>query len=299
MAASGCCWLVKTVDKMQRRLVCFAGSSVAVEYSGDRPARIVDFLYRHAPTDDRTPPHTTYRLLAGDESDQLVLYRDDIVICAGASEAAVAELLLGDSCYHLACHSQGGLLFHAGALAFNGKGLLFPGEIAAGKTTLTAWLALKGLDYLTDELVFVAHGADDIQTFTRPLNLKRPSRTVLKDHFHFEGHAHRILSTPHGDLVPPELLKLTGNPTHAMSDPPVSLIIFPRYRPGGDFVMRPLSGAQAGLALMECLVNARNLPEHGFPEIARLAKTAPAYKMTYAHFDQVGEQIETLLQSLP
>ena len=284
---------------MQRRLVCFAGSSVAVEYSGDQPARIVDFLYRHAPTDYRTAPHTTYRLLPGDDSGQLVLYRDDTLICAGPSEAAVAQLLLGDSCYHLACHSQGGLLFHAGALAFNGKGLLFPGEIAAGKTTLTAWLTTRGLDYLTDELVFVAHGAGNIQAFTRPLNLKKLSRTVLKDHFHFEKHADRILSTPHGDLVPSELLKPTGNPTHTLADPPVSLIIFPRYRPGADFIMRPLSRAQAGLALMECLVNARNLPDHGFPEIVRLAKTAPAYKMTYAHFDQVGEQIETLLQSLP
>jgi len=291
--------LVKTIDKMQRRLVSFAGSSVAVEYSGDGPARIVDFLYRHAPTDDRTPPHTTYRLLAGDESDQLVLYRDDTLICAGASEAAVAELLMGDSCYHLACHSQGGLLFHAGGLALNGKGLLIPGEIAAGKTTLTAWLTTKGLDYLTDELVFVAHGAGNIQAFTRPLNLKKPSRTVLKDHFHFEEHADRILSTSHGDLVPPELLKLSGSPNNTLSQPPVSLIIFPRYRPGGDFIMRPLSRAQAGLALMECLVNARNLPDHGFPEIARLAKTAPAHKMKYAHFDQVGEQIETLMQSLP
>lgn len=295
MAASGCCWLVKTIDNMQRRLVCFAGSSVAVEYSGDRPARLVDFLYRHAPTDDRTPPHTRYRLLAGDESDQLVLYRDDTLICARAPEAAVAQLLLGDSSYHLACHSQGGLLFHAGTLALNGKGLLLPGEIAAGKTTLTAWLALKGLDYLTDELAFIPHGADNIQAFTRPLNLKRPSRTVLQDHFHFEGHADRILSTAHGDLVPPVLL----NPTNTLSQPPVSLIVFPRYQPGSDFIMRPLSGAQAGLALMECLVNARNLPEHGFPEIARLAKTAPAYKMIYAHFDQVEEQIETLLQSLP
>jgi hypothetical protein len=280
---------------MQRRLVCFAGSSVAVEYSGDPPARIVDFLYRHAATDDRTPPHTTYRLLAGDESDQLVLYRDDTLICGGASGAAVAQLLLGDSCYHLAWYSQGGLLFHAGALVLNGKGLLLPGEIGAGKTTVTAWLALKGLDYLTDELAFIPHGADNIQAFTRPLNLKKPSRTVLKDHFHFEGHADRILSTPHGDLVPPALL----NPTNMLSQPPVSLIVFPHYRPGGDFIMRPLSRAQAGLALMECLVNARSLPDHGFPEIVRLAKMAPAYKMTYAHFDQVGEQIETLLQSLP
>jgi hypothetical protein len=42
-----------------------------------------------------------------------------------------------------------------------------------------------------------------------------------------------------------------------------------------------------------------NLPEHGFPQIARLARRAPAYKLTYAHFQQIGERIETLLRSLP
>ncbi|NJN95931.1 MAG: hypothetical protein HC875_18395 [Anaerolineales bacterium] len=50
---------------------------------------------------------------------------------------------------------------------------------------------------------------------------------------------------------------------------------------------------------MQCLINARNLPEHGFPEIVRLAALAPAYKISYAHFDQIGGQIEMLLNSNP
>jgi hypothetical protein len=82
-----------------------------------------------------------------------------------------------------------------------------------------------------------------------------------------------------------------------LSEPPLGLIVFPRYLPGSDLALRPLSKAQAGLALMECLVNARNLPGHGFSEIARLARRAPAYKLNYADFDQIGERIEMLLQS--
>lgn len=278
---------------METRLITFAGNSLAILYSGGRPARIVDFLYRYAPADGDVPPHLTYRLTSGEESGQ-VLYRGDTLLYEGDSEATLAELLLGDTCRHLTAGSRGGLMFHAAGLVWGGKGILLPGAVGAGKTTLAAWLATKGLDYLTDELVFVRQGADVMQAFTRPLKLKSSARVVLQDRFDFEGNAGSILEGRRFFLVPPALLK----PTNTLSEPPLSLIIFPSYQPGSRFKLRHLSQAQAGLALMQCLVNARNLPEHGFPEVVRLAKTAPAYQMSYSNFDQLDGYLETLLQSL-
>jgi hypothetical protein len=278
-----------------RRLIGFAGSTVAVEYSGARMAALVDFLYRDASAQAEVSPPVTYRMISGGQPERMVLYRDDTLLYEGDSEAALADLLLGDSCHHLAERSRGGLLFHAAGLAWQGQGLLLPGGIGAGKTTLAAWLVAQGLDYLTDELVFVPHGADTMRTFARPLNVKRTSRPALQSHLDFEKHAAHIISTPQTDLIPPTLLK----PTNALSEPPVSLIVFPQYLPGGDFSWHPLSKARAGLALMECLVNARNLPDHGFSEIVRLAKRAPAYHMRYAGFDQIGGRIEALLQPSP
>jgi hypothetical protein len=49
---------------------------------------------------------------------------------------------------------------------------------------------------------------------------------------------------------------------------------------------------------MQCLINARNLPDHGFPEITRLARSVPAYKMTYANFVQVEPHIDLLLAAV-
>jgi len=283
---------------MGRRLICFAGSGVAIEFEGERAARIVNFLYRHMPSGDDhgTAPHVTFRLVPGVESDRLALYRDGRLTYEGTSDAFLAEMLLGETGYSLADKSRGGLLFHAGGLTWDGKGLLLPGSIGAGKTTLTMWLALQaigGLAYLSDEMVFFPDGSDVMQTYTRPLNLKSPARAALEDLFEFEAHADHILSTSHGDLIPPELLNFAG----PRDETPVSLFLFPRYAPQGEFELKPLSKAQAGLALMECLVNARNLPEHGFREIARLARIAPAYKISYAHFDQIGEQVEALFHS--
>jgi hypothetical protein len=278
---------------METRLITFAGNTLAIEYSGDRLARIVDFLYQYIPADNDIAPRLTYRLLCEDGTERLALYRGDTLLYSGESEAVLAELLLSDTCHYLAAHSRGGLLFHAAGLAGRDKGLLLPGGIGGGKSTLAAWLAMKGLDYLTDELVFVPEGTEAMQTFTRPLNLKNPARAVLQDRFDFKTNAPHILSGPRSFLVPPTLLK----PANRLSQPPLSLILFPHYLPGGDFSLCPLPKAQAGLELMQCLVNARNLPEHGFPEVARLARRVPAYKMSYAHFDQLGERVESLLQS--
>jgi len=284
---------------MKTRLIAFAGSTVAIEYSGARPARIVDFVYRHMPSGDYgdPAPHVTFRIAPGGRAGNLALYRDGELSYAGASDACLAEKLLGDVGYSLADKSRGGLLFHAGALAWDGKGLLLPGSIGAGKTTLTMWLALQGpggLTYLSDEMVFIPEGADAMQTYTRPLNLKSAARAALNDWFDFEGQAGRLLSTPYGDLIPPELLSFAGPRDETL----VSLIIFPRYAAGSELELRPLSRAQTGLALMECLVNARNLPDHGFSGVVRLARVAHAYQMRYADFAQIGDRIQRLLASL-
>jgi hypothetical protein len=280
------------MSEKHRRLVNFAGSTVAIEYSGARTAAIIDFLYRYIPAASDVPPHVTYRVTSDTRSGMLHLYRDDVLIHTGDSEPILAELLMGDANYHLADRSRGGLLFHAAGLAWQGKGLILPGRMGAGKTTLAAWLVAQGLDYLTDELVFVSHGADTIQTLTRPLNVKKPSWAALQAALPLDlAPTAQIWSTPRSNLIPPDLLRPVQ-----LCKPSLGMIVFPHYLPDSDFTLHPLSKAQAGLALMECLINARNLPGHGLSEIARLAQVAPAYKLTYADFDQIRDPLEALLQ---
>lgn len=278
---------------MPTRLITFAGSTVAIEFEGDRPAQIIEFLFRDIPAASPQSPQFTYRLMAEAESGRLQLFRQDELLHQGERVAEVADILLGNTCYHLADRSQGGLLVHAAGPAWRNRGLLLPGTMGAGKSTLTAWLLGRGFDYLTDELVFIPHGSSTVQAFARPLNLKRPARLVLRDRLDFNQPAGHILSSAVIDLVPPALL----NPFSRLSEPPLSLILFPRYQPGGDFALTGLTKAQTGLELMQCLVNARNLPEHGFPEISRLSRHTPAYKINYSSFDQIGDRIETILAS--
>jgi hypothetical protein len=281
---------------LNRRLIAFGGSVVAVEHAGERAAQVVDFLCRHLPGSAEREAQPTAVLRVVEQGEILKLYHDDDVAYTGDDDARLAEVLLGKLGHQLAYHSRGGLLFHAGVLERDGRGLLLPGAIGAGKTTLTTWLALTGLAglaYLSDEMAFFPHGSSAMQAYTRPLNVKRGARAALGAYFDFSGHADQILSTYHENLIPPELVRFRGPRERAE----LGLIILPRYVADGELELEPLTGAQAGLALMECLVNARNLSQHGFDQVARLARTAPAYRLRYARFEQVEARIATLIET--
>jgi hypothetical protein len=278
----------------ERRIVSFAHCAVAIECEGARATNIVEFLFGDAPSDERIAPHVRFRVAPGSAAETLAIYRGDTLVYESDSDADLAEYLLGDVTVQLADKSRGGLVFHAGALAWHGRGVLVPGAIGVGKTTLTAWLVTKDLDYLTDEMVWVPEGTDSIHAFTRPLNVKKPSRLALQDVFDFEKHAAHVFSSAGIDLIPPEVLR----PDNTLSAPPLGVIVFPHYQPDGESQIQPLTKAQAGFALLQTLVNARNLPELGFPEATRLAQVAPAYRIRYSHLRQIQEQVEHLVKNI-
>jgi hypothetical protein len=276
-------------DSVKTRWISFAGRTISIEYD-TQAAKVIEFLYQHVPADEQTEPHVNYRLLC--DAGRFSLYRGESLIFKGNSEAALAGQLLGDTGYHLADQSTAGLFFHAAGLAWQGKGLLIPGSSGAGKTTLTAWLLSRGFQYLSDEFVFIPHESTTMHAFTRPLNLKRPSRPVLQTVLDYEQCAADIISNDYADLVPPALL----NNSEPGNTAPLALIIFPHYDPDNDFSWQPLSKAQTGLQLMQALINARNLSQHGFLEATRLAKIVSAVKICYRNFEEVGQRIEMAME---
>jgi hypothetical protein len=280
---------------MPNRIISFAGTTATVDYQGQRPAKIINFLFDDLPSVAIVPgesPQVNYQLYFDDEAGKFTLKKDGDSLLNSDSEDSVADTLLGNACHQLAWHSRGGLLFHAGGLAWQGRGLLLPGTMGAGKTTLTAWLLGRGFNYLSDEMVFFSHHTNVMTALPRPLNLKHPARPVLKNKLDYTGqHADEIYSAYTTDLVPPRLF----NPQTRFSAPPLSLIIFPHFQADSQFSLQRLTKAQAGLELMKSLINARNLPGHGFAEISRIVKQVPACKMNYASFEQIGDNIEHLL----
>ncbi|MDM8529236.1 hypothetical protein QUF58_13655 [Anaerolineales bacterium HSG24] len=278
----------------QSRWVSFAGQTVEIIYDSPEAQAVIEFLYQYVQPDPQTAPQVQFRLFY--DAPLFHFYRTDELLYQGDNRATLAGAMLGNMGYSLADKNVGGLFFHSAGLSWQGRGILLPGASGAGKTTLTAWLVSRGFQYLSDEFIFIAPNSHTMQAFTRPLNLKLPARPVLKSVLDYEGHADQILTDFHADLVPPALLGCAK----PGGTPPLKLILFPGYGAQADeFSWQELSKAQTGLQLMQTVINARNLPQHGFFQVTRLAKTVPAIKLRYGSFDQLGQQIERYLESLP
>ncbi|MBN1274119.1 MAG: hypothetical protein JXB26_17790 [Candidatus Aminicenantes bacterium] len=162
---------------MPEKTISFTGTSVSLEYGNNRSGPILEFLCRHMPvsSERKKPRNPTYSIKTGLKGN-FFLYKEQNLIYRGKEEGIFAEVLLSRICHDLADKSRGGLLFHAAALIRKNEGILFPGKIGAGKTTLALWLALRGYFYLTDELALIGKGENVMHALKRPLNLKKPSR---------------------------------------------------------------------------------------------------------------------------
>ena len=273
---------------MKSCLIHFGGSTVAVDTEGERSAEVVEYLFGLVSRDGGGSPYFRFRLVDGIVPGILLLTDDGGARLESVRVGELAERLLGQVCFRLADQARDGLLFHSAAVSWEGRGLLLPGQTGRGKTTLAAWLLGRGFRYLTDELVFVADGSDELQALTRPLNLKQTARPAMADRIEWEAHESEIWSSAFADLVPIRLL----SPLPPASACPLSVMIFPHFEAGAACAFERISKAQAGLDLMQCLVNARNLAGHGFPEAARLARRVPAYRLKYGSFEQLGSRIE-------
>jgi hypothetical protein len=288
-----------STDELRVRRIEFAGSILDIEYRGLSAERVLSFLFRDLDQPERSQENSasadfSYRLESDYKIDGLRLYHDGELERECASEADMALHLIGRTCYQLAYFSTGGLVMHAALVAERGQGILLPGSTGKGKSTLAAWLLRCGYDYLTDELVFVADAEAAMgYGLRRPLNLKKATRPLLNDVFQISGSPSGMMTNDPVDLIQHERF---GSGC-ALSQIPISAVIFPSFQVDAAFDLHRLSKAQASLELMQCLINARNLPEHGFPKVVGLARSIPVYQMIYSNFSAVEPAVQNVLQN--
>jgi hypothetical protein len=273
------------------RVVSFGGSSVRIDARGEKGAELVDFLYRDLPSYEGPPPHVTLKVRAEPELQKLILRVGKAVYYRGDSFGRLASSLLSQTAFHLADKSQGGLLIHAAAVRGDGGCILFPGRTGAGKSTLTSWLMRKGFGYLTDELVYVPFGSKDVQPFARPLNIKQAGCAVLEPAIvDLDAPGVQVLRSPEIVLVP----RGAWGQLDAIETSRLAAIVFPTFRAGAPCKFEAVPRAGVGIGLMGCLINARNLPGHGFGEVTHLARQVPGYTLEYGDFTQLETWVTSL-----
>ena len=273
---------------LSSRLVSFGEASIHLEYTDGAAGRIAEFLFNGVPGDESIDPHVNIRVREDKDGCFSLLVAGEAT-CSEVTPAVVARELLEAVCFHLAAKSASGLVLHAASLMCEGCGLMLPGRSGAGKTTVSAFLSRKGFRYLSDELTYVAEGSLTIAALKRPLKIKTGGLAALERHLELDPPMSRSLAGP--DDV---LLAADSSYDDPPAPAPLEVIVFPRFSAGGFFSIEPLSPARSALRLMECLLNARNLSDHGFAEVTRLARSVPAYEMRYAELEQLDPNLHVL-----
>ncbi len=265
--------------------ISFGNLSLTYSARGERAQRLLDFAFRHQRCEPATHP-LHHIELSEDPSGELVVLQDGQLESRNQSDATTVLRLIERATYHFADRCADGPVFHGACISHAGRATLLAGGSGSGKTCLTTFLLTQGLDYLTDELVFVSDLTSDpvCQGFARPLNVKNSARALFPN----LTQRPEALATPFGSLILPDsALALAPQPGMVVRQARLARIIFPPYRPGRPFEFSTLPKAKAVLLLMQNLINARNLPDHGFRLVSALCQSIPAYSLAYSSFDQI------------
>jgi hypothetical protein len=179
---------------------------------------------------------------------------DGITYCVYRGSTCVSELLRlehslvvldGQIRGFVAYHARERIFVHAGAVAHEGRAIIFPGLSFSGKTALTAAMVRAGATYLSDEYAVLD-----------PDGLVHPYPKTL---------------SVRGDVdrrqVEHAIEDLGG--TAADTAMPLGLVVVTTYRPGAEWQPRQLSPSEAALALLGHTVVARSRPAEAMATIRR------------------------------
>jgi len=274
-----------------QRLVSFAGGTVEMVERDRDAVELAEFLFsRFAPA---IPGAPCLRLeLASDGPAMFALWRDGSLVYCKTPAATAATLLLAEAVHGFSVNCREGLLIHAAAVAFDGRGFLLPGPSGTGKSTLAAWLDDQGFACLSDEIIGVSLSGTRLLAFPRPICLEPDAHVVLRDLLERARSDGRLLEAEGSLLVAPR----SAVP---LASVPLDRLIFPRYVRHAETALHPLSKAAAAIRLMGSVANAGNRADHGFAEIGDLVRRVPAFELCYDDLDGCAKALMRSLEPTP
>lgn len=270
---------------MNERLVCFGGSCVRVIAEDQAADDLVKYVFSAIPDSSASEPHRTFIVRSESNAEKLQARCLDLPEEISGDAGSVAIFLMERVCFHLADQSAAGLLFHGACLVKNEKAIMLPARSGSGKSTLALHLAREhGWQFLTDELTLVQPGSWLCTGFTRPIHLKPAAAGLFPDLNQEDYLLVRPQSTNSSRLVTVRAAQPASEKAY-----PLAGVLYPHFHTGAETVLQPLSAADAALHLTTCLINARNLPGHGFAEVTQLAKSIPSWQLEYGQFEAIHD----------
>lgn len=266
----------------------FSGLNIEIGYNNLDAKFLIDFLLADLQVEPSLAADTRYDVLVVGRPPKISLWQGDNQLYFGDSKYDLAYILINEMIYRFIVDHKADLAIHTAALSCSNTGILIPGKSGSGKSTLAAWLISKGFNYLTDELIFLSNNGV-ITPLTRPISLHSDAVSALDGLVGLDKG--QILAGQSGIMVPHRIL----NTNHVPCTPVLSRILFPEYQRGFGVELKKLSSAKSCFKLIECHVNARNMPNHGFGQLAALIRQTESYQLIYGGFDGLLDRLLPIL----
>jgi hypothetical protein len=214
------------------------------------------------------------------------VHLDGVRLLRTEAASIAFQHLLWEANRHAIDETRDSVLVHASAAAVEGRAIVLPGPMGAGKSTLAAALVRAGAGYLTDEIVAIDPRTGLVAPYPKYLSLGPALAHLVPD----RPAAQRSFV---GEqlLVSPEVIR-----TGAVAAPaPPRVVVFPRYRPGAATSVEALPPAAALAALAQ---HAFHLETDGPRVLATLATTVQQAACFALESSDVDDARDALLRLL-
>jgi hypothetical protein len=205
--------------------------------------------------------------LEPDETDGYRLFRDKRQLTAGTLEDAFEDF---DRTVrlHLAFEAPEHLFLHAGAVAYQGHGIVIPGASFSGKTSLVTALVRAGAEYFSDETA-VIDGNGLLHPYPKPLGMRLDSNLPDQTNQH--------VSTIGG--------------TSGRLPVTLAFVVAAEYRPGATWDPVELSPAEVVTVLLQHTFRGLNRPQESLDVIVNAAATATGLKGDRGDAPEVAAEV--------
>jgi hypothetical protein len=234
---------------------------------------------------------TAYRIRAEGGSRQpvfLIEHNQQVVLRTREQDLVVRYLIAAIRGF-ISEKRGGELHVHAGAVSFDGLGIMLPAESRRGKSTLTLALLLKGCRYLSDEVALLEQSTFALVPTGKHLLLRRQAYSLFP-HLEETLAARTYRWHPHAEERAFLPLEVVGD--GLLSAPcRLGLIIFPHFQAGTAVHCQPLERGTAGRALLRHCQNLRWRTPELIDMAIQAVQQVDALALTFGDAFQAADRI--------
>ncbi|HVE62595.1 MAG TPA: hypothetical protein VNB94_02160 [Mycobacteriales bacterium] len=187
------------------------------------------------------------------------------------------------------------LFLHAGGVSSGLDAVVLPAASGSGKTSLTVALVGAGLGYLSDEALAVDPDDLSITPFPKSFTIKASGQHLFPRLGPAPGTLAERFTAPYAWHVPVAEVRRDCVGTAGCR---ARLIISPRYVAGSPTEVRPLSHGEAMLVLGQNSSSLRALGDRVLETLERVARSAPAYALTFSDLGAARAEVLRLFEEV-